>query len=165
LVKPLIESSFADGTSFTINSCDSRKILFNNRSTDVNYISTYDWEFNLGDKKVFFNTRDVEFTFPERGTYMGKMILNKDEVKLVDSKHVYEPGRVLTFDKRGKCKELNVEIYDELGNRYELEWYKNIRADNIWNIWDDGWEHDPNPLPKILDIISSVPPTYVTIYI
>ena len=94
-----------------------------------------------------------------------KMVLNKDEVKLVDSKHVYEPGRVLTFDKRGKCKELNVEIYDELGNRYELEWYKNIRADNIWNIWDDGWEHDPNPLPKILDIISSVPPTYVTIYI
>jgi len=141
LVKPLIESSFADGTSFTINSCDSRKILFNNRSTDVNYISTYDWEFNLGDKKVFFNTRDVEFTFPERGTYTGKMILNKEE----------------------GCKDsadITVNIFPEIRADFEFEYdtctatpvnfFDKTEADagsiSSWSwIFDNGVSIDKNP--------------------
>ncbi len=66
------------GKNFTINSCGDHTINFKNLSTDTRYIKSYSWEFDIHGSLETFSTRDVSFTFPDTGSYVATMILNKD---------------------------------------------------------------------------------------
>lgn len=65
------------GSGFVINSCGNLMVDFDNLSTDENYISSYNWKFNIQGVDQIVNTKNARFTFPILGTYRGKMILNE----------------------------------------------------------------------------------------
>lgn len=73
-----IKASFKDGQDFTINSCGNQTVDFKNLSTDIKYIKSYSWEFDIHGKIETLSSRDATFTFPGVGTYNATMILNRD---------------------------------------------------------------------------------------
>ena len=62
---------------FVVNSCGNNTITFINESYQLQYIDTYDWEFDLGNGDIATsNSTNATITFPGLGTYQGTMILN-----------------------------------------------------------------------------------------
>lgn len=72
-----IEAQVQNDGNFTINSCGSKTVDFQNLSTDQRYIQNYYWEFDLGTDTLIFNERNVTVNFPDTGTYKAVMILNR----------------------------------------------------------------------------------------
>lgn len=70
---------------FVINSCGSKTVSILNKSTLESNIKTYDWEFDINGQKEFYNTKDVNITFPDLGVYRGKMYINKTDQECNDS--------------------------------------------------------------------------------
>jgi gliding motility-associated-like protein len=62
---------------FVINSCGNHTVDFTNLSQRESNIVSYEWEFDLGNEIVMFDTRHGRVTFPDLGTYTGTMIINK----------------------------------------------------------------------------------------
>lgn len=86
-----IAASFNNGADYTFNSCGDETINFKNLSTDIKYIKSYDWEFDIKGEKKTFTSRDVILTFPGVGTYQGSMILNKnlpDAIDCIDTANI-----------------------------------------------------------------------------
>lgn len=73
----LQSDSLINGSKFIINSCGNRTIDFTNLSTDEQFISSYQWTFDINGMIDTIFTKDARFTFPGLGTYTGTMILNK----------------------------------------------------------------------------------------
>ncbi|MCC7443950.1 MAG: gliding motility-associated C-terminal domain-containing protein [Saprospiraceae bacterium] len=73
-----IQASLKDGKDYTLNSCGNEIIHFKNLSTDIRYIKSYYWEFDIKGSPKTFTTRDASVTFPGLGTYTGTMILNRN---------------------------------------------------------------------------------------
>lgn len=60
---------------YAIISCGSNTVTFNNLSQQARYIREYIWEFAEGNPAIS-NDRNATVTFPDTGTYVGKLILN-----------------------------------------------------------------------------------------
>ncbi len=73
----LQSDSVINGSRFVVNSCGNSTIDFTNLSTDENFITSYNWKFNIQGVDQIINTKNARFTFPVLGTYTGKMILNE----------------------------------------------------------------------------------------
>jgi gliding motility-associated-like protein len=73
----LQSDSIIKGSGFVINSCGNQTIDFVNLSTDENFISSYKWSFNIQGMEEIIITKNAKITFPDTGTYIGKMILNE----------------------------------------------------------------------------------------
>lgn len=65
---------------YEIISCGAFDIFFENQSTDPAFIDEYYWEFNINDKVVTSNQKDVSITFPGLGNYNGRMIINPNAI-------------------------------------------------------------------------------------
>ncbi len=73
-----IESeSNIDFVDFFVKSCGANIVTFNNLSTNIDNIVSYEWAFDIGGDTTFIDTRDATVAFPGLGTYYGHMILNK----------------------------------------------------------------------------------------
>ena len=77
VVTPKLISDKVEMDTFVYQSCRPGKILFRNISLGGNFINSYDWEFYLPEEVKTFKTKDVELDFIERGTFYGKLVLNK----------------------------------------------------------------------------------------
>lgn len=90
-----------------------------------------------------------------------KILLNdKTVINSGDTFH----GEIGIFDERGKCKDMNLKIYDTNFNEYIFDWRG--PADRIWEI-DDGFgyfEINPDPVPLFLEYILKNEPNYIKIY-
>lgn len=65
---------------YEIISCGPQKIIFENESTDPNYITSYNWEFVVANGDTLKSTeRNAEITFPGVGQYEGFMYLNREQ--------------------------------------------------------------------------------------
>jgi gliding motility-associated-like protein len=73
----LESDSVLNGADFVINSCGNNTVDFKNLSTNENFISSYEWIFNIKGKLDTITTKNASITFPGFGSYTGKMILNK----------------------------------------------------------------------------------------
>lgn len=76
------------------------------------------------------------------------------------------PGKIIVFDQRGKCKEVNICAYDTNGFCYNFEWYHSVDADKIWNKFDeygDYIDYDPAPVQKIINVVNNICPDSITI--
>ncbi|MBK8956175.1 MAG: gliding motility-associated C-terminal domain-containing protein [Saprospiraceae bacterium] len=71
------DSVMASGETYVLNSCGAFDVDFENRSTDVQFISSYLWEFDIQGLIQSDNNRNARFNFPQIGTYRGKMFVNK----------------------------------------------------------------------------------------
>ncbi|MBK9109135.1 MAG: gliding motility-associated C-terminal domain-containing protein [Saprospiraceae bacterium] len=71
------DSTINSGETFVINSCGELDVDFINRSTDVQFISSYQWDFDIQGSKQSSTSRNARFSFPQLGTYVGKMFVNK----------------------------------------------------------------------------------------
>lgn len=60
---------------FVVRSCGPT-ITLKNQSYQAQYISNYRWEFEIDEVPQVFSTWDATVTFPELGTYYGKLLLN-----------------------------------------------------------------------------------------
>ncbi len=67
-----------------LESCGENTLSIKNKSYLRNYIYNYKWKFDLKNKVETYNTWDAKVTFPDTGTYNGKLILNEG-LKCVDS--------------------------------------------------------------------------------
>lgn len=64
---------------FVINSCGTKTINFENKSTPESSIFSYDWYFPDGVPQ-YANTKNATITFPKVGTFKGTMVLNTGTV-------------------------------------------------------------------------------------
>ena len=64
-----------DGGDYYINTCSSLTIPFQNTSNSQN-VNEVRWEFLVNDSIWTFDTWNVTVTFPETGSYEGKLLLN-----------------------------------------------------------------------------------------
>lgn len=87
VVTPKIQTDFIDKDTFVFTSCQPTTIAFNNVSLGGNFINSYDWEMLIGDSLSTYQTKNIQVYFPERKTYYGKLLLNK-EVGCKDSAFV-----------------------------------------------------------------------------
>lgn len=77
VVTPKLMADKVEKDTFIYQTCRPGTLLFRNISLGGSFINSYDWEFYLPEEIKTFTTRDVELEFTERGTYYGKLILNK----------------------------------------------------------------------------------------
>jgi hypothetical protein len=92
-----------------------------------------------------------------------KKFLNNNYI--FNSKLIF-PGQIGIFDERGKCKDLNLIIYDTNNNKYIFDWYGYSSAENIWNKYDIYGEYldlDKDPVPKFINHIKYDCPQSITI--
>ncbi len=67
-----------NGEKFIIHSCGENTIDFVNLSTDESKIFSYDWELYVNDDTIRFDTRNINYTFPDTGRYTALMLLNNE---------------------------------------------------------------------------------------
>ncbi|MEM9917001.1 MAG: PKD domain-containing protein [Bacteroidota bacterium] len=68
-----------DAGVYRYQTCNETVITMINRSTNVNFIDSYLWQFNTTDRDgnpLVFDTRNIVAEFPGPGKYSGRMILN-----------------------------------------------------------------------------------------
>lgn len=74
---------------FLINSCGSKVVKIINESQDEKYIEGYLWTFDLGNGDIVTgNTRDIEVTFPDFGSYTGSLVVNPESNGCRDTAYV-----------------------------------------------------------------------------
>lgn len=72
-----IEGSVNGDDVLMVQSCVDSTFTFINESTDVQFIDSYVWTFDIpGNQPLSFDTRDVTVTLPGPGNYLGSMIVN-----------------------------------------------------------------------------------------
>lgn len=69
--------STIQGKVFVVNACGTLDVDFVNLSTDVKFIRKYRWEFDVQGTKQVQTSRDARFSFPDIGSFTGKMVLNE----------------------------------------------------------------------------------------
>lgn len=115
---------------------------------------------------------DNEFSYTNYENNENKILeLWKQLIKLINNYDIYDcrnisPGEIGIFDKKDKCKDLNLIIYDSNNNQYIFDWYGTISPEKIWCKYDDiigYWELDPNPVPKFVEHIKIHLPSSITI--
>ncbi len=88
-----------------------------------------------------------------------------DNYSINITQNIY-PGEIGIFDDRGKCKDINLIIYDTNNNKYVFDWYGYADAEIIWNKYDEYGEYlylDPDPIPKFIEHIKYDCPLSITI--
>ncbi len=83
-----IVSDMSVGKNFDVISCGDFDVQFQNRSTRLQDIVSYTWEFEVGVDVVTSFQRDPLITFPEYGIYDAKMIVNEGIPNCTDSAFV-----------------------------------------------------------------------------
>ena len=73
-----------DDHTVKLDVCGENMLSIKNKSYLRNYIYNYNWYFDLKGQIKKFTTWDVDVTFPDTGSYKGKLVLNKG-LKCVDS--------------------------------------------------------------------------------
>ncbi|MEN0005640.1 MAG: PKD domain-containing protein, partial [Bacteroidota bacterium] len=69
----------APDQSYLINSCGETTITFDNQSFQEQFIDEFEWGFQIGPDFIRNSTDwDATYTFPDIGTYIGRLILNPD---------------------------------------------------------------------------------------
>jgi len=71
-------TTILDEKTFQINSCGDLNVDFVNLSTDQSKIFSYDWLLDIDGDTVEFDTRDLNYTFPDTGQYNGLLLLNNE---------------------------------------------------------------------------------------
>jgi hypothetical protein len=64
-----------------------------------------------------------------------------------------EIGKVGIYDERGKCKDLNIIICDNDGNKYDFNWYGRTCVTKVWQAYTDDWYKDYIGPRKPKDIV------------
>lgn len=105
------DSTLPNSQIQVINSCGPTNLDFTNRSTDAQYIFSYHWEFDMQGILKTDNNRDANFTFPQLGSYDGKMVVNRG-TQCADSLNI------------------RVNIYPDIGARYDYR-YDTCKADPV----------------------------------
>ena len=88
---------------FVVNSCGQNTVLFENESELEQYISSYRWEFDVGNGKISVTTKDAQVTFPGEGEYRGVMMVN--------------PGTDC-----GDTAEIHVNLYPDIEAAFEFDY-------------------------------------------
>ncbi len=89
--------------TYVFNSCGEKTIKFLNSSTIESFIDEYRWEFMVNGALQNYSSRDLVLTFPDYGTYSGRLILNPQNDICRDTGwievNIYpEPVADFTFD-------------------------------------------------------------------
>ncbi len=103
-VLPIVENSILTEDTFFVISCGDNSVFLDNRSTEVDNIETFKWEFDIRNNGVYvpYSEWSPTVTFPDGiGTYPGKLFLN--------------PGEIC-----GDTADIVVTVYPGLGAEYTL---------------------------------------------
>lgn len=76
VVADIVEDEIVGPKQFLVNSCGNKTVTFLNESFQEAYIDEYLWEFTIQGVKTTANTENVTVTFPDTGTYEGRLIVN-----------------------------------------------------------------------------------------
>ncbi len=71
--------------TFIINSCGSFNVEAINLSYKKSVIKNYQWEFDVLGKKEVFTTENLNYTFPQIGSYKGILIANPGQKPCTDT--------------------------------------------------------------------------------
>ncbi len=67
--------------SYALTSCGQQTVAFQNTSTVQSQIFSYEWEFPTADNGLITSDiRNATIAFPDTGTYVGKMYLNRGSI-------------------------------------------------------------------------------------
>lgn len=69
-----------NGPVYVINQCGELNVEIENTSVQENRINTYDWEFYVGADTLTFDSKNVNITLPDTGSYNAMLFLNREEV-------------------------------------------------------------------------------------
>ena len=83
----LTATEVLDESNFYIQSCGKNEVFFKNKSTNANFIQSYEWVFDINGTFEMYDTRDVTVEFPGIGQYTGTLIINKG-LPCSDTAHV-----------------------------------------------------------------------------
>jgi gliding motility-associated-like protein len=79
VVADIDSDDLAPDQSFVVNSCGETSITFDNQSFQQAFIDEFEWRFDIGGEFVTNSVDwDPTFTFPDIGTYIGRLVLNPD---------------------------------------------------------------------------------------
>jgi gliding motility-associated-like protein len=76
VVASILEDRKIDDRKFVVNSCGDLTINFVNQSFQRQFISYYEWRFNINGATEIFRDWSPSITFPGVGVYEGQLILN-----------------------------------------------------------------------------------------
>ncbi len=76
VVADIKENKIISDKEFEVNSCGVTDIKFVNESFQRQFISKFEWRFNIGGQVKTFNEWEPTVTFPGVGNYKGQLILN-----------------------------------------------------------------------------------------
>jgi len=125
-------------------SCDSFSRTFSNEAGGGN-VKTYHWDFGVaGTSNDTSNMEDPSFTYPDTGTYVLKLIVNKglpcsdSAFSIVRVYPVFAPA----FSIQGQCKNTPISFLDQTTTTYG---FVNSWA---WTFGDVSSQYDTSTLPN-----------------
>jgi len=77
LIADIKEDIKVQDKEYLVNSCGPTEVKFINESSPRSFIRTFDWEFDLSNRKITSSEWEPSILFPGIGTYNGRLILNK----------------------------------------------------------------------------------------
>lgn len=76
VVAEIMHDELIGNQQFVVNSCGSNTIDFVNESYNEQFITAYEWNFEIGGVMQSYTTQNTTVTFPDTGLYQGTMIVN-----------------------------------------------------------------------------------------
>lgn len=77
--------NFQEMQYYVVNACGANSVLFTNQSYQQAYINEFRWEFDINGTTQVFNEWNPTVTFPDVGTYYGKLLLNPGALSCDDT--------------------------------------------------------------------------------
>jgi gliding motility-associated-like protein len=133
--------------SYVFNLCEETQLIFQNQSTDTNYINTLFWTFDIDNQIDTFYEWNPTITFPHSGTFTGQLLLNPGE-ECADTAHIIvnvseslQADFAIDYDT---CVGGAVDFIDQsIGQGISIE-------DWFWDFGDSTWSELPFPQHQYL---------------
>jgi gliding motility-associated-like protein len=77
-----------NGELYVLRTCGEKKIQLTNESFQQRYINDHRWEFSIEGQTQVFNEWSPAITFPDLGTYTGRLLLNTSTQECSDTANV-----------------------------------------------------------------------------